>query len=208
MKKLIICMLTLTLPFISYTGPGKGVKEGAFADVGKHAGEIASQNLKDAAQSFENSTKRVCDTIEDVPNVFENIGNEAEALMNAAALLILIGYGTYKTVEFTATGVSTCYRYMNGTLDAYRAEQKRLEEEAKAKAEEEKLKALIAAQEVARLKRNAEIETEFNQCYMNRFSSPTRKRNGIPSGCELQGFQLVSTGKFKSMQELKEYYKS
>lgn len=208
MKKLIICMLTLTLPFISYTGPGKGIKEGAFADVGKHAGEIAANDIKEAAQSIESSTNRMCDTIEDVPNLIESAREEAEKFIIFVGAIYLTGYGIYKVGEYTAYGASNVYRYMNGTLDAHRAEQKRLEEEAKAKAEEEKLKALIAVQEAARLKRNAEIETEFNQCYMNRFSSPTRKRNGIPSGCELQGFQLVSTGKFKSMQELKEYYKS
>lgn len=47
-----------------------------------------------------------------------------------------------------------------------------------------------------------------NSCFANRFNSPTRRRNGIPLSCELQGRQLVSTGKFKSMQELKNYYKS
>lgn len=204
MKKMMVFVITLYLPFTSYCG----ILDLLFKRNNpalQHAGEIAAHDLKEAAESIENLTNRACDTAEEWPS---SVRQETENLLNAFAIVALIGYGVYKAGEYTAYGVSTTYKYMNGTLEAERAEQKRLEEEANAKAEEARLKAFIATQEAARIKRNAEIETEFNQCYMSRFGSPTRKRNGIPSSCELQAMQLVSTGKFKSMQDLRDYYKS
>jgi hypothetical protein len=97
------------------------------------------------------------------------------------------------------------YHYANGTLDAELAKHKAEVAESNRRIEEENLKRLMAVQEAERLKRNLAIETEFNKCYMDRFHSPTRKRNGIPSSCEPQAFQMITTGKFKSMQDLKDY---
>lgn len=218
MKKIALLTIAIILPFMHCEGvnpknlPTAAKQDGWYADAGKHFAEPAAEKIASAmdktADKIENSTNRVCDTIEEVPDLLGHAREEAEKFVAFVGFIYLTGYGIYKVGEYTAYGASNVYRYMNGTLDAHKAEQRRLEEEANRKAEEERLKALIAVQEAARLKRNAEIETEFNQCYMNRFSSPTRKRNGIPSGCELQGFQLVSTGKFKSMEELKEYYRS
>lgn len=206
MKKLMIFTIAFTLPFIS---DGKPPKEGAFSQAGMHAGEPAAERIcssvDNAVDKLDKSVDKLCTTIdksvETTNQTFIDLPGDVQATMIVAGAVAGVFYVAHSASWYA-------YHYANGTLEAELEKNRLAAEESRRKIEEERLKAFIASQEAARLKRNAEIETEFNSCFANRFHSPTRKRNGIPSSCELQGMQLVSTGKFKSMQDLKEYYKS
>lgn len=195
MKRIALLTIAMTLPFMSH---GAGGKEGFGADSGKHFGEPASQNIADSVNRMADSVDNAVDTMDDLA---KDIMNANMMFAGAAVVIGGVSYAVHSAGWYA-------YHKANGTLDAELAKHKAEEEESRQRAEEAKVKQLLAQQEAQRLKRNAEIEAEFNACFANRFHSPTRKRNGIPSSCELQGLQLVSTGKFKSMQELREYYMS
>ena len=206
----MIFTIALTLPFMSHTGWWIfGSKEGALANAGKHALEPAAQVLGSSMEassqvlgtSMETSSAHLAESIDGLGETAKEIVHEQLVFYAVAIPVVAAGYAVHSAGWYA-------YHYANGSLEAelekYKAEQERYRKES----EEHKLKQLLAVQEATRLKRNAEIETEFNSCFANRFNSPTRRRNGIPTSCELQGMQLVSTGKFKSMQDLKNYYKS
>lgn len=193
MKRIALLTIAMILPFMSETGTGK---EGFGADSGKHFGEPASQNIAAGMNRLADSVDNAVDSMDDFAR---DVMNANLMLAGAAVVVGGVSYAVHSAAWYA-------YHKANGTLDAELAKHKAEQEEAYQRAEEARVKQLLAQQEAQRLKRNAEIEAEFNACFANRFNSPTRKRNGIPSSCEFQGLQLVSTGKFKSMQELREYY--
>lgn len=195
MKRIALLTIAMILPFMSETGTGK---EGFGADSGKHFGEPASENIAAGMNRLADSVDNAVDTMD---NSFRDLSAEAQIAVVAVGAVAVTCYAVHSAAWYA-------YHKANGTLDAELAKHKAEQEEAYQRAEEARVKQLLAQQEAQRLKRNAEIEAEFNACFTNRFNSPTRKRNGIPSSCEFQGLQLVSTGKFKSMQELREYYMS
>ena len=206
MKRIMMLVVVMTLPFSSYGGK---TKDGIGADGGKH---FAEPGLEKFGKSMEASSENIANSINRAADSFdegsERVDGAVRHFVEAQAFFLLIAVPLVVTGIAIKEGSWYAYHYANGSLNAELEKYKAEQEEHRRKAEEEKVKNLLAVQEAQRLKRNAEIETEFNKCFVERFQSPTRKRNGIPSSCELQGIQLVTTGKYKSMQELKEYYKS